>query len=392
VPSAPIAWEDGGGNGVPKSDDLLATIEAIHTAGLDAELWTPALAAITRCVGGVAATLEVYGKQPFRHLECHAFGFPAASEIEYCDHYLPLNVRVPFVSRENPGGINWDYQILDEQAMNRSPFYMEFLPRIDFRYFIDGIIANSEREFAAVVVHRSARQGHIDRPGIATMQRLLPHVCQAFDVARRLKGAGEARDSLERALDWLADGVALVRTDGVVVYANATLQAMARRNDGIRLHKGSIEFAAAEARERFATAVGAIARLRNGEPQTSTDFVATRSSGEAPYVVSVRPLFESEKAGAQRKAAAVVFIHAARGHTAAATGTLRKIFGFTEAEASLAQALQAGLPLGEYANSRRLSLNTVYTHLRRIKEKTGCRRMTELIRKLNDLQVPLRLD
>ena len=213
--------------------------------------------------------------------------------------------------------------------------------------------------------------------------------CRADDNANT--GAVEARHSLERALDWLADGVAVVRADGVVVYANATLQAIARRNDGIRLRKGIIEFAAAEARARFAAAAAAIARLQNCDPQSSSDFVAARSSGGAPYVVSVRPLFESESAGAQRKAA-VVFIHDPRGHNAAATATLRDIFGFTEAEASLAQALQAGVPLGEYANSRELSLNTVYTHLRRIKEKTGCRRMAELIRKFNDLQVPLRLE
>jgi DNA-binding CsgD family transcriptional regulator len=160
---------------------------------------------------------------------------------------------------------------------------------------------------------------------------------------------------------------------------------------GICLRRRNEPDAAGEARARFAAAAAAIARLRSSDPQTSTDFVAARSSGKAPYVVSVRPLLESESAGAQRKAA-VVFIHDPRGHNAAAAATLRDIFGFTEAEASLAQALQAGVPLGEYANSRQLSLHTVYTHLRRIKEKTGCHRMTELIRKFDNLQVPLRLD
>jgi len=77
---------------------------------------------------------------------------------------------------------------------------------------------------------------------------------------------------------------------------------------------------------------------------------------------------------------------------AATIRMLRDIFGLTDAEASLAQALQAGTPLGEYADTRAVSLNTVYTHLRRIKEKTGCNRMAELIRRLNNLQVPLRLD
>jgi DNA-binding CsgD family transcriptional regulator len=37
-----------------------------------------------------------------------------------------------------------------------------------------------------------------------------------------------------------------------------------------------------------------------------------------------------------------------------------------------------------------LSLNTVYWHLRRIKEKTGCSRLPQLISKLNELRGPVR--
>jgi DNA-binding CsgD family transcriptional regulator len=54
--------------------------------------------------------------------------------------------------------------------------------------------------------------------------------------------------------------------------------------------------------------------------------------------------------------------------------------------------VQSGMSPGDYAREHAVSVNTVYTHLRRIKEKTGCHRMAELIRRLNDLQVPLRLD
>jgi DNA-binding CsgD family transcriptional regulator len=38
----------------------------------------------------------------------------------------------------------------------------------------------------------------------------------------------------------------------------------------------------------------------------------------------------------------------------------------------------------EYASERGISPNTVYTHIRNLKEKTGSRRMAELLRKLND--------
>jgi hypothetical protein len=39
-----------------------------------------------------------------------------------------------------------------------------------------------------------------------------------------------------------------------------------------------------------------------------------------------------------------------------------------------------------------LATHPVYAYLRQIREKTGCRRMAELIRNLNDMQVPLRRD
>ena len=67
-------------------------------------------------------------------------------------------------------------------------------------------------------------------------------------------------------------------------------------------------------------------------------------------------------------------------------------FGLTPTEAGLARAIQSGISFDRYARERAVSLNTVYTHLRRLKEKTGCKRLSELIRKLNDLQAPLRLE
>jgi DNA-binding CsgD family transcriptional regulator len=66
-------------------------------------------------------------------------------------------------------------------------------------------------------------------------------------------------------------------------------------------------------------------------------------------------------------------------------------FGLTDAEGHLAQALSAGMTTGIYATTRRISLNTVYTHLRRIREKTQCNSVAELLLKFGELNVPLRL-
>ncbi|MGD0763506.1 MAG: helix-turn-helix transcriptional regulator [Roseiarcus sp.] len=49
-------------------------------------------------------------------------------------------------------------------------------------------------------------------------------------------------------------------------------------------------------------------------------------------------------------------------------------------------ALRAGLSADDAARRRGLSPNTVHTHVRRVKAKTGCARFSVLIRKLEDIR------
>lgn len=377
-----------------RRSDILATIEAVHAAGLDTKLWPAALDSIKRAVGGHIATLEAFERTTLEHHEFLAHGLPPPGQVEYLEHYAALNVRLPAHRAAKCGEIIYDYGILDETAMRNSPFYAEFLPRLDLRYFISGIIATSEQEFTALTVQRSARQGHVDRADIALMRQIVPHVQQAFDVTRRLKGTTEDRRSLERTLDWLTDGVALLRTDGTVAYANESFQAIARRGDALRLRRSAIEFLDGAARDKFDAAVASVVALAAGKTHAASaaDFVAARSTAGPPYLVSVRAIFERPRHHAPLGGIAIVFIRDPQARGGVSTGALRQLFALTEAEAALAQALQSGVTLAVYARQRSLSLNTVYTHLRRLREKTGCSRMPELIRKLNDLQVPLRIN
>jgi DNA-binding CsgD family transcriptional regulator len=119
----------------------------------------------------------------------------------------------------------------------------------------------------------------------------------------------------------------------------------------------------------------------------SGDFVVERRSGAPPYSVSVRPLLGKSKE--RDSAVALIFIHDPLIRNNAAVDLLRQAFGLTPAEADVANGLRSGLSADAYARQRKVSPNTVYTHIRRIREKTGCTRMAELIRKLNDVQMPV---
>jgi hypothetical protein len=45
-------------------DDLLATIEAVHAAGLDEQLWPQALERVARVVGGIGCSLAPPAQRP----------------------------------------------------------------------------------------------------------------------------------------------------------------------------------------------------------------------------------------------------------------------------------------------------------------------------------------
>jgi DNA-binding CsgD family transcriptional regulator len=120
-----------------------------------------------------------------------------------------------------------------------------------------------------------------------------------------------------------------------------------------------------------------------------TDFPVPRKSGLPAYIVSVRPLVCGQTRQ-HAQAEIIVLIRDPISHSAAASQILQELFSLTNAEAHLAQALCTGTTTGAYASERRVTLNTVYSHLKRIREKTGCKSVPELIRKFGELDVPLR--
>jgi DNA-binding CsgD family transcriptional regulator len=375
-----------------RKDKLLEAIEAVHAAGLEEELWPNALGRATELLGANCATLETLEVPSLRHLAFLGFNTPPAAQLLYLQEFVPLSPRTRFAALRRAGELLWDYKVLDEAAMDCDPFYQGFLRQVELRYFYGGVLEHDGREMTAVTFNRARKQGHVERSEIALMQLLMPHFRQAFGVTQRLREQRNKVSALQSALDWLADGVALLAADGTVLYANEALQEIARRNDGVAITRRAIRLASATAAAHLANALGAVSRLRGGDPTgVIHDFSMARRSPVPPYFLSVRPVTHADGVRVSRRmAVALLFVHDPLARHRRAAEIFRESLGLTEAEANLALALQEGMAVTDYARARKLSLNTAYTHLRRIKEKTGCKHMAELIRWLNDLHLPLR--
>lgn len=376
---------------MPGNDLFLQTIEAVYASGLDSDRLPQALELTSCMLGAAGATLEIFDKSVQRHSAFHAVGVPTAARTPYVEHFATLNPRFPFVLRKSAGHVVWDHQIMDEDSMRRDPFYSEFLSHLGLRYFLGALLEHTSEKATAVSVQRTRKQGHVDKREIALMQRLCPHYQRAHDVATRLRTAGDRGGVLENALEWLADGVALLHADGDIVYANDTFRVLAQRGDAFRTTGRTIEFATHGARRLFEAALGAVKKI--GDPSDDglpTDFLVPRRDGMPAYIVSVRPLLRGKARETQTQADVMLLIRDPLRRNAATSQMLQRLFNLTNAEAHLAHALCTGVTTTTYALDRNVSLNTVYSHLKHIREKTGCKSVPELIRKFGELNVPLR--
>jgi len=373
-----------------KREDLLLTLEAVHAAGLDETLWPDAMASMSRLFGSIGATMESVDKKAGIMTDFWGHGVPDGSDVEYAEHYVFTSPRMALSDPHRFGEIGYDYMLLDEAAMNRDAYYSEFLTKGDMRYFIAGALVRNDTENACVAVQRSPRQGHVGEADIELMRNLLPHVQQAYATTRRLRSAARSRHMLEEAFDWLSDGVLIIGEDGRVLFANIAARDIAGRGEGVRIMRGQLDFWVSAATGSYERALASVMRLRLGlgNLAPAEDFHVPDPSGTAAYLVSVRPLNVPSDGLRRDGALALVFIRAVARNR---EGRLlaREVFGLTEAEGDLAQALVNGVALRQYADRKRLSMNTIYTHLRHIKAKTGSQRMSELVGKLSAHAAPL---
>jgi DNA-binding CsgD family transcriptional regulator len=375
---------------MPRENGFFDTVDAILAAGLDEALWPAALGQMTNLFGSFGTTFETVDRTLGRMTDFWSYGIPTGSELTYAEHYMLSSPRMKLANWHRPGDVGFDRLVIDEAGMKASEYYAEFLAGLDMRYFISITVIQNAREIACVAVQRSPREGHAEKREIEQMVRLVPHVRQAFDTSRRLRKLAGAGDMFEQALDWLPEAVLLMRGDGIITYLNAAARQCVRGND-IKLKHGRLDFQMTAARARLDAALAAIQR-RDSRQLVGGDFAVPRAGGKPPYMISVRPVVDGGErlVPAVAQALAIVFIRDPLVTAAMPAGRMaRDVFGLTEAETAFADALARGISATDYARSRNVSMNTVYTHLRHLKAKTGAKRMSELVAKLAEMKAAL---
>ena len=205
----------------PNSEQVDALIDSMYAASLDDGLWSDTLAKMSALFGGVGAILvrARFG----REVELTWIQERVPAVEGRWDHYMAyrdFDVRTAYgLSRPAPL-VYVDQEFIDERAIERHPFYQDFLATYDLRYTAGSRFPAEDGEFGIVNVFRNKAQGHHGRPETALMRALVPHLTKACTIDQRLAKARLAERRLREALDQVPEAIFLVEPDGRIVDAN----------------------------------------------------------------------------------------------------------------------------------------------------------------------------
>ena len=338
-------------------------IGLIYDAALAPELWGAVLdgvCTITPCRVASLYSLDRLADRPTFH---RLVGMDAADELDYLQNWGSNNPITTAVAHLEPGQVRSLVSIMDYEAFKLTPIYRQWAEPHGYCDSINVMLENTVSRLAAVSLIRGIEHGLTDSPTVARLELLAPHFLRAVRIGRVLENVTLREQSFERTLDALASPILLVSPAAGLVYANAEAQKLMRA--GLPLQR--IAEAAATDQPRLITLADGVRRTGHCIPLSSLGEARTGGRLQSYKVVVLK---EEPRIGSAIALAAAVY------------GLTRRecdvLFGFFESGSVPAISRLLGS-----------SKNTVNTHMKRLFDKTGTKRQSQLASLVATMQSPL---
>jgi DNA-binding CsgD family transcriptional regulator/PAS domain-containing protein len=351
-------------------------LDLIYDAATDEALWTPALiqiADMTGSLGGFVVGVEIKDRLV-------PFLFNGRMREESHRTYAERHVENPWstVMNHAPAGkLVQSAEIVPLPVLKRTAFFDEVLRPQGMAHNAMVMLARKENFVGAFNVCRSERQGPFQADELRLLSRIYPHVRRSLLLSFRLVGYKALQRAEFHVLDRLSVGIILLNRSGRVVFANAAGRAMTALDGPLRLRNSVATTSSSTHSKRLRDLVDAAVR---GMPVGTMSLPHSDDGRLFTVLVSSvrgRDIDRFDGFG-MRNAAAMLVIHDPARPIQIPSEWIMDAYGLTQAEARVALCAASGATIPETANRLNVSPNTVKTHLRRIFDKTGTSRQTEL--------------
>jgi len=391
----PTALRPGGKLQEQRTRLLLAVVQELYASAMQgtAEIWSTIYAQSSLLLeseaGGFVSTDKVNQAADIASL----IGFDQQRAIRaYQEHGLELDLLIMGTLAMGAGSTFLGTEKIGFRALQRSPFYGLLSEPLRLRFVCGGILENDEFHHSALYFWRRADQSDFDQGSMATLAAILPHIRQALEVQRRIRGPRQdpvpAGTFTLASLQASRHGILVLDEKGRVLFVNAEGERIAGCSDGVTIRSGFLSVddtrVAAEIERLMSRAMGLV---RDAELAPMRPIRIPRRSGGHYYEVLIIPVTDGvQRAVLPPTAAFIVAITDSASVDGASHQRLRG-YGLTGAEARLCQALIRTGSLPSAADELRISRSTARSHLKNIFAKLGVTSQVQLVTRLAAAQV-----
>ena len=355
--------------------DYQRFVDLVYEASLDDSLWPETLETLSRSVGAMGAVLLPCAA-PTAIRPYHSNVFHEAS-IAFERRWWREDVVWERIAKRNLRGPVQEVDVCTPEEAARLPFFQEF--RREFGIggsliLVDGGEMGSQMSIALLLPTGKTRLSAEERQ---RFDRLLPHAVRALRLGARLSLPINSKAMIEDSLSALSAAIAILDSQGRVVFVNRRFDALRQR--GLRI----------VGRRLVTEAVSQQAALDQWISQTTSDclpitgdaVMAVRRSSGRPLILRFTPFKgDGRRETAFRlpshRAALVIVMDPDQTLSDAQSGLFA--LGLTPKEAKVAALIGAGVSPSEAAQQLGNSEATVRTVLKRIFGKLGVERQSQL--------------
>ena len=354
-------------------DQRTHALEACYDAIVAPEMWPDALHRFARTLDAVGCTIFPHGAQEER------LTLPASPDYRA---FLKEFIGGGWSRSDHRARRAWprargrtafiEHDIASDEERRRLPQYHELYAKFDVPWWAAFCIRVDGAHWAVPFL-RSASQGPFTRAEAATLLSYAPQFERLIRMAKHM-AVSTATATLD-ALSQVNCPAMLIDWRGRVIASNAKADHLL--GSGLSLSAGRILAADPAAQVPIDRLVAGAARMRDANAFAALAPVVVRRKDRAALLLDALPV-SGLRADVFLHACALITITEIGGTTSPSVTRLRTALGLTESEARIAKLIGTGRSPAEAATALGITLETCRTNLKRIFDKAGVSRQSQL--------------
>lgn len=346
-----------------------------QAAGNDGD-WSDALGHLNKLFNAAGATVHQIEHGPPVAVSYWGAGIDASLERLYQHEFVRHDVRVAASMALTEGQVVSDLDLVQPHLVKSHPFYNEFLFPNGYGYFLCAIAVRRAHLTVGVSLQLARADGEPTSRQVRMLRLMAPHIRQAMLIRNQVSAVQGRESAFQGALDQLQSPIVIVDAGLRLLWANRSGEELLRVGDLLRCCGGLVYTPIAEDHAVLARSVNdvCISRFRENV-RLEIPVRGLREGRPTRVLIAMAP----DRHMLDRSRHYAVIIVCDPEVPAPIPQLIAKIFGLTVAEAKLVDHLASGGTVEQFCYVNSVTSNTARTHLKRIFEKMGVSRQSDLV-------------